>query len=84
MESYSLTISEDEALVLGEYFDRFDRTDDLSFNHPAEYLALQHIAGQVDATTPAFFSANYDELLQAARTRIAEGYEGEVPCLKRD
>jgi len=82
MAPYSLAISEDEALVLGEYFHRFDDTGDLSFRHPAEYLALQRIAGQVDATTPAFFSKNYDELLQAARTRLAAGFEGEVPCFK--
>ncbi len=82
MTEYSLTITEDEALVLGEYFSRFDDTGDMSFRHPAEYLALQRIAGQVDATTAAFFSHKYDELLQAARMRIAAGSEGEVPCLK--
>jgi hypothetical protein len=84
MAEYSLTISEDEALVLGEYFNRFDDSGDLSFRHPAEYLAFQRIAGQVDATTPAFFSKNYNELLQAARNRLAAGFEGEVPCLKSE
>ena len=82
MAEYFLTISEDEALVLGEYFNRFDDTGDWSFRHPAEYLVLQRIAGQVDATTPAFFSKNYAELLQAARNRLAVGFEGEVPCFK--
>ena len=82
MAEYSLTISEDEALVLGEYFNRFSDTDDMSFRHPAEYLALQKIAGQVDATTPAFFSENYHELLQAARNRLAADFEGDVPCFK--
>jgi hypothetical protein len=82
MAEYSLTISEDEALVLDEYFNRFDDTGDLSFRHPAEYVALQKIASQVDATTPAFFSKNYHQLLQAARDRIAAGFEGEVPCFK--
>ena len=79
MPEYSLAISEDEALVLGEYFNRFDDTGDLSFRHPAEYLALQRIASQVGATTPVFFRRNYEELLQAARARIAAGFEGEVP-----
>jgi hypothetical protein len=79
---YTLTISEDEALVLGEYFNRFDDTGDLSFRHPAEYLALQRIAAQVDATTPAFFSPDHEELLQVARARIAAGFEGAVPWLK--
>ena len=84
MTEYSLTISEDEALVLGEYFNRFDETGDMSFRHPADYLGLQRIAGQVDATSPAFFSKDYDEVLRAARIRVAAGFEGEVPCLKRE
>lgn len=84
MAEYCLTISEDEALVLGEYFNRFDGTGDLSFRHAAEYLALQKIAAQVDVTTAAFFSENYDELLHAARDRLAAGFEGEVPCFKSE
>jgi hypothetical protein len=82
MADYLLKVTEDEALVLFEYFARFGDTDDLSFRHPAEYLAIQQIAGQLEKTTPAIFRDNYAELLQAARSRIAEGFEGDVPCLK--
>ncbi|WP_295747859.1 hypothetical protein [Undibacterium sp.] len=82
MTEYSLTLTEDEALVLFEYFARFQDNDDLSFRHAAEYLALQRVAAQIDKTTSAMFKANYGELLESARTRIADGFEGEVPCLK--
>src|SRR5262249_31635227 len=84
MNKYSLSLSEDEAVVLFEYFSRFDETDDLSFHHTAEYLALQHLAGQIDQTTAAMFKPNYREILQAARTRIAAGFEGDVPCLRAE
>ena len=84
MSEYTLKISEDEALVLFDYFSRFDETDDLSFRHPAEYIALQRLAGQVDKTTSAMFKPQYRQLLTAARQRIAAGFEGEVPCLKSD
>jgi len=82
MSEYSLTLTEDEALVLFEYFARFADSDDLSFRHVAEYLALQRIAAQIDRTTSAMFKADYEELLKAARARIADGFEGDVPCLK--
>jgi hypothetical protein len=83
MNDYSLKLSEDDAVVLFEYFSRFDDTDDLSFQHPAEYIALQHLAGQIDTTTAAMFMTNYDEILETARSRVAAGFEGHVPCLKR-
>ncbi len=84
MSEYTLKISEDEALVLFDYFSRFDETDDLSFHHPAEYIALQRLAGQIDKTTSAMFKPDYIQLLAAARHRIADGFEGQVPCLKSD
>ena len=84
MTEHSISLSEDDAVVLFEYFSRFDDTDDLSFRHPAEYLALQRLAGQIDKTTSAMFKSNYDELLKAARARIADGFEGDVPCLSSE
>jgi hypothetical protein len=84
MSEYTLKISEDAALVLFEYFTRFDETDDLSFRHPAEYLALQQLAAQMDKTTSAMFKPEYRQLLACARERIAAGFEGQIPCLKSD
>ena len=49
---YQLQISEDQAVVLIEYFHRFDETGSLRFEHAAEYLALQALAAQIDKTTP--------------------------------
>jgi hypothetical protein len=40
------------------------------------------IAGQIDRTSPAFFDQEYESLLESARQRIAEGFEGEVPGMK--
>jgi len=81
MTDYMLQVSEDEALVLNEYFNRFDNTGDLSFEHAAEYLALQRLSAQLDKTTSAPFKPNFAELLASARTRIATRFQGEVPCL---
>lgn len=82
MTEYTIKLNEDEAIVLFEYFNRFDDTDSLAFEHAAEYLALQKLAGQIDRTTAAMFKPNYKELLERARLRIAGGFEGDVPGLK--
>ena len=79
MNDYALNITEDEAVVLFEFFHRFDESDKLEFTHPAEYIALMKIAGQIDRASPAFFDQKYETLLESARQRIAEGFEGEVP-----
>ncbi|MEZ5989272.1 MAG: hypothetical protein R3F30_09155 [Planctomycetota bacterium] len=79
MTNYLLSLNEDEALVLFEFFARFDETDKLQFEHAAEYLALLKVSAQIDRTTPAMFSPEYGSLLAGARERVAAGYEGEVP-----
>ena len=84
MTRYQLEISEDEALVLFEFFARFDDSDRLEFQHPAEYLALLRLSGQIDKTTSAIFSPDYSKLLASARDRIAVGFEGEVPGMRPD
>ena len=82
MTEYTLKISEDEALVLFEYFSRFDETHDMSFRHPAEYLALQHLAVQINKTTSTMFKPEYRQSVASASARIAAGFEGRIPCLK--
>ncbi len=82
MNDYPLNITEDEAVVLFEFFHRFDESDKLEFTHPAEYIALMKIAGQIDRASPAFFDQEYETLLKSARQRFAEGFEGEVPGTK--
>lgn len=82
MNKYSLEITEDEAIVLFEFFERFGDTDKLEFEHPAEYIALMKVSGQIDKTTAAMFKTNYRELLSEARNRIAKGFEGDIPGLK--
>lgn len=79
MKSYTLEITEDEAIVLFEFFSRFDNTDKLEFAHPAEYLALLKLSAQIDKTTAAMFDPDYDKLLSAAQEGVADGFEGSIP-----
>lgn len=82
MSSYKISISEDEAVVLFEFFERFDDTEELFFVHPAEYIALQNIARQICKTTTAMFRYDYAKIIDDARERIAEGYESSFPPLQ--
>ncbi len=79
MKKYQLEITEDQALVLFELFNRYDKTGSFHFEHPAEYLALQSLARQIDKTSSSVFEPNYAKLLQDARDCIAEGFDGLVP-----
>lgn len=72
MKNYALEISEDEALVLFDFFSRFDETDELRIENPAEYAALSRISAQIDKTTPAIFDPAYKTLLADARRRLSD------------
>jgi len=79
MENIAIKLSRDEALVLFEFFARFDRNHDFTLRHNAEYLAFSRISGQLDKALTEPFRAEYANLLRVARERIAEGYEGLAP-----
>ncbi|EMY67787.1 hypothetical protein [Leptospira vanthielii] len=76
MKKYSLEISEDEAVVLFEFFSRYSETNTLAFKNPAEYISFQRLSGQIDRTTSAMFKPNYEEILLNAQNRISNGFEG--------
>lgn len=77
MADYTLTVTEDEALVLFEFFSRNEETSKFELVHPAEWIALMKVSAQIDKTTSAMFRADYESLLADARARLAEGYEDD-------
>jgi hypothetical protein len=82
MSDVTLTLSNDEALVLFEFFARFDESDEFVLRNNAEFVAFMQVAGQLEKTLVAPFQANYKEQLLAARTRVAEGFEGVASGVK--
>lgn len=78
-ESVTITLTPDEALVLFEFFARSEELDDFTMRHTAEYLAFWRISALLESTLVDPFLPNYGELLNAARERLTEGYEGEAP-----
>lgn len=74
-----IKISNEVALVLFEYLARFQETNDLHFQHPAEYLALQEVAAQLEKELVVPFQEDYASQLSQARNFLTQGYEGEIP-----
>lgn len=80
----NLKISKDDAIVLFEFFERFDEKERFYFVHPAEYISIMKISGQIDKGASMVFRSDYRELLQRARERIAEGFEGNFPEIEKE
>jgi hypothetical protein len=78
-ESVTITLSRDEALVLFEFFARFDELHDFTLRDTAEYLAFSRISAQLDKSLVEPFKPDYEALLKMARDRLAEGYDGRAP-----
>jgi hypothetical protein len=84
-ENINITLSHDEALVLFEFFSRYeDDDDDFKLRHNAEYLAFMRISAQLDKALVEPFQPQYLELLRAARDRVAAGFEGRAPGVDDD
>ena len=71
-EPVRLVLSQDEALVLFEWLARYDETDQLSVDGPAERLALWRLHGGLEKVSVAPFKADYAEQLHRARDRLRE------------
>ena len=81
-ERVTLNLSRDEALVLFEFFARFDVDDLFRLRNNAEFVAFMRIAGQLEKALVEPFQSNYLELLASARARLEEGYEGLAPGIE--
>jgi hypothetical protein len=83
-ENITITISRDEALVLFEFFSRFEEKNDFTLRHNAEFLAFSRMSTQLDKLLVEPFQPDYSALLQAARNRIAAGYQGCAPGVSNE
>jgi hypothetical protein len=78
-ETVQISLSKSEAIVLFEFFARFQESDELVMRTNAEFVALSRISGQLDNAWDVMFSTNYKELLEAATQDVAGDYEGTAP-----
>jgi hypothetical protein len=77
-DHHTLTLTDDEMLILFEFFERLEETNELKFAHPAEWAALGHLTAQLESTLWQVFSHDWEKLLSEARTRRGRGFEGRI------
>ncbi|MHB1104352.1 MAG: hypothetical protein ACYC0C_16570 [Devosia sp.] len=80
-DPHTITPTHDEVLILFEFFERLEERNGLSFEHPAESIALGHLTAQLEAIPWEVFDKDYPKLLVGARWRRSQGFEGEVKGL---
>ncbi len=80
-DPHTLTLTDDEVLILFEFFERLEERDELKFAHPAEWIALGRLTGQLESILWQLFASDWDKLLADARARRAEGFEGRISGL---
>ena len=68
----TITLTQDEALVLYEWLARSDNAELLPTEHPAEQRVLWKIEGVLEKQVNGF-APNYKDLLDRARRSIASG-----------
>jgi hypothetical protein len=78
-DSISIQLTQDEALVLFEYFARFAEKDEWCLRHNAEFCAFSRIAGVLESALVAPFQPDYADQLERSRERVAGGFEGIAP-----
>ncbi|MCR5886106.1 hypothetical protein LRS03_25935 [Rhizobacter sp. J219] len=80
----NINLSDDEALVLFEFFARFHETNLFRMQNNAEFVAFMRISGQLDKALVAPFQPTYQEQIEEARTRLTEGHYELAPGVEPD
>jgi hypothetical protein len=75
----NISLTEDEALVLFEFFARFAEKNEFRMQSNAEFVAFMRVSGQLEKTLVAPLQNTYREQLKSAQERLAAGYEGLAP-----
>jgi hypothetical protein len=72
MPDVTITLTDDEALVLFDFLARFTDTDLLGTEDQAEQRAIWNLHCLIERQIVASFAPNYHELLVAARNRLRD------------
>jgi hypothetical protein len=70
-DAWTITLTRDEALVLADYLDRWQRTEDFTIHHEAERVALWNLLALLEkADDGTAFSRDYERQVEDARGRL--------------
>lgn len=82
-DKHTLTLTDDEMLILFELFERLEENREVKYVHPAEWAALGSLTGQFESTLWQLFGgpASWEQMLHEARTRRGKGIEAHIDGL---
>lgn len=82
-DEHTLTLTDDEMLILFELFERLEENHAITFAHPAEWAALGRLTGQFESKLWQLFGKDpsWEQLLFEARTRRGKGIEAHIDGL---
>ena len=69
-----IRLSRGKALALFEWAHRFMETHDPRFTHPADAVAVDTLASELEWALPEVFTTEYPALLAASRARVEAEY----------
>lgn len=68
----TITLTNDEAVVLFEFLSRFSETDKLTIADASEKQALWNLCCVFEKKLPEPLCANYDEILERCRSKLRD------------
>ena len=72
LQSITISLSHDEALVLFEWLTQFNAAPENEFEDQAEQRALWNLEAALESVLTEPFRPDYQELLAAARSRLRD------------
>ncbi len=72
MKKITLTLNNDEAIVLTEFLLRFQEKEILSIEDKSEEIALWNLGALLESKIPEILNPDYKSLLETARKNITK------------
>lgn len=77
-DDVTIKLSRAKALALFEWAQRFMEINNPAFKHPADAIAVDSIASELEWALPEVFTAGYPELLRAGRECVVAEYRSHM------
>jgi len=77
-DDVSIKLGRGKALALFEWAQRFMETGNPTFTHPADAIAVDSLAAELEWALPEVFTDDYPKLLRANRERVVEAYRSRM------
>lgn len=77
-DKVTIQLPRDMARALFEWSYRFMQTGNPQFTHPADAIAVDAVASELEWALPEVFSDAYPELLRTGRARVVSKYRAHM------